>query len=68
MSAHPNGRERRPQTYRGRKLTPYGGPYIRNTKASRKRELMDQARRAGWRGHSYRKAKRFERTLERGGA
>ena len=30
-----------------------------------KLELMAQARRAGWKGKSFRKAKRFERMLER---
>jgi len=30
-----------------------------------KLELMEQARRAGWRGRTYRSAKKFERKLER---
>jgi hypothetical protein len=31
----------------------------------KKEELMQQAKRAGWKGKSYRKAKKFERKLER---
>lgn len=30
-----------------------------------KKEIMAQARRAGWKGKSYRKAKRFDRKLSR---
>ena len=37
----------------------------RRTHNGDKRELMAQARRAGWKGKTYGKAKRFERMLER---
>jgi hypothetical protein len=40
-------------------------PPLPDTEASKKRDLIEQARRAGWRGRGYRKAKRFERALER---
>ena len=35
------------------------------SKAAKKRELMEQARRAGWRGRTYHSAKKFERKIER---
>ncbi len=41
-------------------------PRTRDTsKAERTRILMELARKAGWRGKSYRKAKRFDRALTR---
>jgi hypothetical protein len=36
-----------------------------STKSARKRELIAEARKAGWRGKSYRKAKRFDQALTR---
>lgn len=36
------------------------------SKAAKKRELMEQARRAGWKGTTYHSALKFERALERG--
>lgn len=36
------------------------------SKRVRKLELMEQARRTGWKGRTYHSAKKFERKLERG--
>jgi len=37
----------------------------RSTSRTRKLELMEQARRAGWNGRTYHSAKKFERKIER---
>ncbi|MGH9889764.1 MAG: hypothetical protein ACREBE_29820 [bacterium] len=59
------GRAPKRQTLVGRGIAVRGKPVERRSSSSRKAELMDAARRAGWRGRSYRTAKKFERALER---
>ena len=62
-------RSRKPQSLTGRKVAssrPTFRPGQRITgHNAKKRELMAQARRAGWRGKTFRGAKKFERRLER---
>lgn len=45
--------------------TAVGKPNPYRSKRTRKLELIDQARRAGWRGRSYWSARKFERKIER---
>ena len=53
------------QSFRGVKSSASGDPQPLGKHNHAKRELMEQARRAGWRGRTYHSAKKFERKLER---
>lgn len=66
VERHASMRERQPAKFVGDRERLARHPRTRVTGHNAgKRGFMAQARRAGWRGRSYRKAKRFERALER---